>query len=160
MRRLYVDESLCKGCTNCELACSFKKEGQFRPAVARLHVVKEDWEAIEMPMVCTECGKCARVCPMEAIYLASDGVYIVDEAKCDGCGDCIDACPDQVIFLHPETGKAVKCDFCGGEPECVAFCPFGALSFLEQATITRMRRKALADKVTAKVVKARKEGEV
>ena len=159
MRKLYVDEALCKGCANCELACSFKNEGQFRPAVARLHVVKEDWEAIEIPMVCTQCGKCADACPKEAICLSSDGVYLVDEAKCDGCGDCIEVCPDQVNFLHPETNKAIKCDFCGGEPECVAFCPFGALSFQDQATINRMRRKAVAEKVTAKVVKARKEGE-
>lgn len=159
MRRLYVDESLCKGCTSCELACSLKKEGECRPAVARLHVVKDDWEAIELPIVCDQCGKCAKVCPIDAIYLNSDGVYIVDEAKCDGCGDCIDVCPEGVIFLHPETGKSIKCDFCGGEPECVVFCPYEALSFEEQATITRMKRKAIADKVTARIAKSRKEGE-
>ena len=159
MRSLYVDESLCKGCTSCELACSFKKEGEFRPAVARLHVVKEDWEAIEIPMVCTQCGKCAEVCPKKAISYAPHGAYVVDETKCNDCGDCIEVCPDRVIFMHPETGKAVKCDLCGGEPECVLFCPFGALSFAGQATINRMRRKDTAEKVTAEIVKERKEKE-
>ena len=111
MRRLYVDESLCKGCTYCELACSFTKEGEFNPTNARLYVVKSDREGVEMPIFCDQCGKCAEACPEQAIYLDQDThAWIVDEAKCTGCEDCVEACCDQVIFLHPETGKAVKCD--------------------------------------------------
>jgi carbon-monoxide dehydrogenase iron sulfur subunit len=161
MRRLYLDGTKCRGCTTCEVACSFKTEDLFRPSVARLYVVKDEWNRIEMPIVCLQCGKCAAVCDREAIHLALHGAYIVDEAKCDGCGDCIYVCPQRVIFLHPETGKAIKCDLCGGEPECVKFCPYGALSFSEQpvitiekpnisrATITRMDRNTIGIKVVA-----------
>ena len=161
MRRLYVDENLCKGCTNCLLACSLIKEGECRPAVARLDVIRDDWkeESLQFPVVCNQCGKCARACPINAISKTSDGVYRVDETMCDGCGDCIDVCPEGVIFLHPESGQAVKCDFCDGNPECVVFCPFGALAFEEQATIKRLKRQANIDKVTAKAGTPPEKGE-
>lgn len=158
MRRLYVDESLCRGCTLCELGCSFSKEGEFNPAKARLYVINDEFEGISMPLVCTQCGKCAEVCPEHAIFLDSGtSAYRVDETKCNGCGDCVKECPQQVLFLHPETGKAVICDLCKGKPKCVEACPFGAIAYLEQATITRICRKSAVDKVTSAIVKTKNE---
>ncbi len=50
---------------------------------------------------CVGCGKCAEVCPTQAIYLAGKEVY-VREGRCRACGDCVEACPKGAItMIHP-----------------------------------------------------------
>jgi ferredoxin len=52
----------------------------------------------------------------------------IDEELCTGCGDCVAVCPVQalelhgehVTFLHPE-----DCQYCG---DCEELCPAGAIS--------------------------------
>jgi len=46
--------------------------------------------------ICSSCGLCADVCPVEAI--SQIGVYRIDEALCVGCGLCSESCPTQAIF--------------------------------------------------------------
>ncbi len=150
MRRLRVDVKACRGCLSCELACSFRQEKEFDPAKARLYVIKDEWENIMLPVICTQCGRCAAVCPKEAISQGSNGVWYIAKKKCDGCGDCLKVCPTQVMFLHPDTAKATMCDLCDGDPECVRFCPYEAISFLEQSVITRLMRGEFASKVISK----------
>ena len=56
---------------------------------------------------CTGCGKCAEVCPVEAMGMVSAGdphnsrrrKARVDVAVCLGCGVCVRACPTQSISL-------------------------------------------------------------
>ena len=80
-------------------------------------------------MSCIMCGKCARVCPEEAISQNAKGVYMIDKKKCVGCGKCVEACPMHVMVLSPEVGKASKCIACG---ICAKACPMGILSAEEK----------------------------
>ena len=49
---------------------------------------------------CVGCGKCAFVCPYDAITLQPGGTPVVDQALCVGCGACASACPHQAIQLE------------------------------------------------------------
>lgn len=48
---------------------------------------------------CVACGCCAKVCPMNAIYVNSGVNALVDSEKCVGCGKCAKICPADVITV-------------------------------------------------------------
>jgi len=52
---------------------------------------------------CEQCGKCAEVCPADAIYLRGRRVYI-NPAKCIGCATCIAVCEQGAIEVNWEAG--------------------------------------------------------
>ncbi len=153
---LLIDETLCVGCDNCEVACAETHAGTSRldraagPTYASVHV----------PTSCRHCEDphCMTDCPPDAIRRAPNGeVFIMD--NCIGCGNCERNCPYDVIQMAatppqkpglaqwlffgrgPGPGgqtvdagsdaqkKAVKCDMCkdlSGGPACVRACPTGA----------------------------------
>ncbi len=49
------------------------------------------------PFRCRGCGRCAEVCPHQAVSFHQNefgyGTAVVDEALCKGCGNCIAMCP-------------------------------------------------------------------
>ena len=45
---------------------------------------------------CTNCGKCAEVCPVEAISKGEKN-HTIDEETCVSCGQCTDECPVEAI---------------------------------------------------------------
>ena len=47
---------------------------------------------------CVGCGKCAEVCPTQAIILLGKQV-LVREGLCRGCGACVEACPKGAISM-------------------------------------------------------------
>lgn len=49
--------------------------------------------------VCTGCGSCAEICPVEAITLEA-GKAKVDGEKCVECGVCVAECPTEAITLE------------------------------------------------------------
>lgn len=83
--------------------------------------------------LCDRTGRCAEVCPTQAITLGVGGVEI-NHAACTRCGDCVEACPrnalaldgrdvttDEVVdevlrdaIFHDVSGGGVT--FSGGEP--------------------------------------------
>ena len=49
--------------------------------------------------LCTGCGACVEVCPVEAITLR-DGKAQVDDDKCVDCGVYVGECPTEAISLE------------------------------------------------------------
>jgi Pyruvate/2-oxoacid:ferredoxin oxidoreductase delta subunit len=64
---------------------------------------------------CTGCGKCAQVCPVEAMGMVSAGdphdsrrkKARVDASICLGCGVCAHACPAKAISLQPREKRVI-----------------------------------------------------
>ena len=52
---------------------------------------------------CVGCGKCAEICPADAITLR-DKKATVDSSKCIGCANCIAVCPTEAITVEWEAG--------------------------------------------------------
>lgn len=127
--RLYADSSRCCGCKACLLACAFShfKENNIRKAALAVipHFPAPGTYEVR---VCTQCGECAQVCPVEAIHQNDKGAYYIEAEECIACGDCIEVCPEQVIFTIPGRDEPFECDLCG---ECVEFCGMNVLSIAE-----------------------------
>jgi Fe-S-cluster-containing hydrogenase component 2 len=149
-KTLMIHPDKCTGCRNCELACSFKQEGAFRPGATNVHVFTWEREGFSVPLMCQQCddAACVRVCPTGAMYHSSDTPNLVafDQALCIGCKMCVVACPFGNVSYDTSSKRVAKCDTCGGSPECVAFCPNGALEFAEDDAQVRTRKKAFASK--------------
>lgn len=45
---------------------------------------------------CTGCGKCANVCPTQAVRIEDEKAQ-VEEGKCLACPNCMDMCPQEAI---------------------------------------------------------------
>lgn len=75
--------------------------------------------------LCTQCGKCAEVCPMDAITQNAHGVYMINRKTCIGCLACMDICPTDVIAKSHKNVFATKCIACG---ICAKACPAGVLA--------------------------------
>lgn len=54
---------------------------------------------------CLGLGSCARVCPVDAIEITTDGLAVVHPELCISCGQCVSACPRQLISLVPESAE-------------------------------------------------------
>ncbi|MBC7218897.1 MAG: 4Fe-4S dicluster domain-containing protein [Hadesarchaea archaeon] len=133
---LYIDPLECTGCRNCEIACSYIKEGLMNPQKSRIRVVRIG-ATFDSPIVCRQCvnAPCAQSCPVEAIERRGR-VWVVNTEKCIGCGICVQECPFGAIWLHPDNGTAIKCDQCGN---CVRHCPPGKLRFIDPNDIAYER---------------------
>jgi ferredoxin len=96
-------------CNCCSCCCGFFQ------AIRLLNftnaVVTSNWMAAIDDTKCTGCGKCAEVCPVEAIDIrrnsegkrqpASAEQVQVDESLCLGCGICCTTCPTGAAVMKP-----------------------------------------------------------
>lgn len=133
MKRLYSNNARCSGCRACLVACSLNLFQESNPKKAAL-VIEPRFPApgVYELNVCTQCGKCAEVCPTGAIKLNERGAYYVDMAECNLCEACVPECPESVMFVRVELANtAWKCDLCG---DCVAVCGTDALWIAEVET--------------------------
>ena len=151
---LLVTPEKCISCGSCELACSFCKEGEFRPAVSRIAVHRFE-KGQNIPMTCFQCedAACLKVCKTGALRRDGGGVVQVDKEKCIGCRMCVMACPFGNITYHRPAKSVLKCDQCGGDPQCAAFCPTQAIEYLPAETVNLQRKRNFA----AKMAKALEE---
>ncbi len=57
---------------------------------------------------CTGCGKCSRICPVEALFAASPKTPPeVREEICLGCGVCVPRCPADSLSLIARPGRTI-----------------------------------------------------
>lgn len=131
---IIIDESICRGCEICLLACSLSHTGQCNPSLARLRVKRElDRYAFKIE-ICLHCeaAACVEACPTDAIIHDAQGRVILLVDDCILCGACQTECPYEAIYLDPQSGMYYKCDLCQDRvegPRCIESCPTGALSF-------------------------------
>ncbi|MDR0861958.1 MAG: 4Fe-4S binding protein [Oscillospiraceae bacterium] len=116
----------CMACLACENACSQAFYKKTDVTLACLHV-RENKKGVARPVLCTQCGLCAKACPREAITQNPKGVYMLNKAKCEGCGLCVEACPFKVIARNGDD-KPTKCIACG---ICAKNCPMDLLEVVE-----------------------------
>jgi pyruvate formate lyase activating enzyme len=57
--------------------------------------------------LCTKCGKCAGVCPVDALFFEADQMPRINRERCTGCGECSQACSYKAIVLY---GKPMTAD--------------------------------------------------
>ena len=128
MKKLVVKKGAeCMACLECVQACSKAFYKEFHPDLSCIQIVAKGAGA--KPMVCIQCGKCAKVCEHEAITQnPKTGVYMINKKLCTSCGKCAEACPFHVIVL-PEGGTANKCIACG---ICVKACPMEVQEIVEK----------------------------
>ena len=62
--------------------------------------VGQQGQIIVSPTLCTFCGKCERKCPIGAIELFNDIVYVCD--LCGGTPKCVEACTEKALSYIPE----------------------------------------------------------
>lgn len=139
---LVIDPVKCTGCKQCEMACSYVKEGSFNPSKSRIRVFDFHQDARFVPYTCTQCDEawCQQACPTNAITTNEQGVKLVNDALCVGCKVCTIACPFGTVNYNASTGKVIKCDHCGGQPACADACPTDAITYIdiEQAGYSKM----------------------
>ncbi len=133
-KSLHIEPSKCTGCLQCEMACSYEKEGLFNPSKSRIRVFNFHEQGRMVPYTCTQCAEawCQHACPVEAITVNGDtGAKEVNDNTCVGCKVCTISCPFGTINYNADTHKVAKCDLCGGDPECAKACPTEAITFVD-----------------------------
>ena len=99
---LLIDETLCIGCDNCEIACAESHDG-----ISRLNrEAGQTFAHIHVPTSCRHCEHphCMSDCPPDAIHRAPDGEVFIDDS-CIGCGNCQRYCPYGVIQMETAPPK-------------------------------------------------------
>ncbi len=94
---------------------------------------------------CIGCGNCVAVCPMEAIYIADDGLSEIDEETCVECQTCYKGLSTEHLPQQPTRFiKSVLAFFkLRFEPE-PDICPTGALT-QDELSWPRILRRAFSD---------------
>ncbi|MCX7702970.1 MAG: 4Fe-4S binding protein [Planctomycetota bacterium] len=124
MAHLTFDGVLCSGCRTCELVCAVVNRQANNPKKGAIRIKPLFPQPRFEARLCTQCGKCAEVCPVEAIE-ENDGKYLINYEECTGCFTCVEECPSEAMFTHPALKYPFKCILCG---ECVRLCPRLALA--------------------------------
>lgn len=147
-KALLIDPGKCTGCRQCEMACSYEKEGAFNPAKSRIRVFDFHQEGRFVPYTCTQCDQawCKTACPTGSIQIdAATGAKVVHENLCVGCKVCTISCPFGTVNYNADSGKVDKCDLCGGDPACAKACPTAAIVYVdaEQTGFEKMKMWAM-----------------
>jgi carbon-monoxide dehydrogenase iron sulfur subunit len=128
MKRLTVKKGAqCMACLECVRACSTAFYKEFHQDKSCIKIVERNGAV--KPMVCVQCGKCAKACEFGAITQNAKGVYMINKKLCTGCGKCKDACPFGVLVKTEDSPTSSKCIACG---ICAKVCPMEILEVVEQ----------------------------
>lgn len=128
MKKLTVKKGgVCMACLSCVRACSEAFYKVMDPGKSCIQIVDKDGSA--KPMVCVQCGKCAKACEAGAITQNAKGVYMINKKLCTGCGKCVEVCPFHVMVKAEEAPVTSKCIACG---LCAKACPMDILEIVEK----------------------------
>jgi ferredoxin len=83
----------CCGCC-CGILTATTKMGRKTPVIKSSYIA--EWDS----KICTDCGKCSRVCQVNALT-QENKVTLFSEERCLGCGECIETCPEKALRLVP-----------------------------------------------------------
>lgn len=123
--RIQVNPRNCTGCRLCLQVCTIEHFDEINPKKAALRVEAKFPDPGEYhPRVCIQCGKCAKICPEEAVHRNPAGAFVVDAERCTNCGTCVPECPEAVVFQHADLDHVILCDFCF---ECTEVCNTSAI---------------------------------
>ena len=130
MKKLNVaKKDACMACKACEIACSEAFYKKFDEDLSCIKISVQKDGVSPKPVVCVQCGKCAKVCPEGAITQNPKGVYMINKKKCVGCGKCKEVCPFGVMVKAEEAETVSKCIACG---ICVKACPMDVLEVVDE----------------------------
>lgn len=131
--RIKVNKDKCTGCRLCLQICAIEHFSEINPKKAALRIEAKFPDPGKFrPFVCTQCSKCAEVCPEDAIRQNETGAFIVDEKRCTNCGECVPVCPVGVVFQHPDLDFVIICNFC---MMCTEVCNTDAIVKWEKTPI-------------------------
>ena len=95
---------ICNCCSCCcEALLAIKRFGVAQTICSNF-ITKADNEK------CIGCGKCAKVCPVDAIKMTGENQEkkaVIDEKKCIGCGVCIRHCPAGALIFEPRPNRMI-----------------------------------------------------
>ena len=78
MKKLKVTKGAkCMACLECVRACSTSFYKEFDPDKSCIQIIEKN--DVAKPMVCVQCGKCAKACPEGAITQNAKGVYMINK---------------------------------------------------------------------------------
>jgi anaerobic carbon-monoxide dehydrogenase iron sulfur subunit len=143
---ILVDHKKCTGCRLCENVCSVQNEGVCNPQLARMKIVKYEWEGLQIPAICQQCEQpaCMAVCPVKAISRDTElGCIRIHQEKCIGCKLCLAYCPFGAITYNFVRKIVNKCEYCDGDPMCVKFCETKAIQFVEASGADMKKKRGL-----------------
>jgi anaerobic carbon-monoxide dehydrogenase iron sulfur subunit len=143
---ILVDHEKCTGCRLCENVCSVQNEGVCNPQLARMKIVKYEWEGLQIPTICQQCEHpaCMAVCPVKAISRDTQlGCIRIHQEKCIGCKLCLAYCPFGAITYNFDHKTVNKCEYCDGDPMCVKFCETKAIQFVEASGADMKKKRSL-----------------
>ncbi|MFZ5817836.1 MAG: 4Fe-4S dicluster domain-containing protein [Bacillota bacterium] len=134
--RLALAADKCSGCRACEIICALENWSVLNPKKAALRVSgRFPTPGRYQVAFCDQCGRCAEVCPTNAIVEDPNGAWLIKAEECIACFACVEECPRGVLYLHDDqNGVPIKCTLCG---KCLEFCPTGALFDAEGSIPTR-----------------------
>ena len=93
----------CCGCC-CEALVAAKRFGSMNPVQTTSFIPEINHDS------CINCGKCIKVCPIDAISKKVENdkeIIEIDEDRCLGCGVCVRNCPKKCITLRKRKEKII-----------------------------------------------------
>lgn len=122
-----TNQDECMSCLSCVVACA---TAFHKTTFEDFSCIQLDYKKDKMKVkVCTQCGKCAKECPEDAIKQNKFGVYVIDKKVCKNCGKCAEVCPFGLIVQADNKPTPNKCIACGA---CVKACPVDILYIKEK----------------------------
>lgn len=118
----------CLGCRICELVCSTRWSGEFRPSASAIKIVNTDLYREPQIVCCKNCPEpaCVDSCPQGALVQGEHSI-LFDARLCTGCKICVDACPHGACFYDEPLDQVIICNGCNGDYLCKKYCPTTAL---------------------------------